>query len=353
MAQGVVRGCSCCAEVPVVEPFIVDRKHDTQTRDILARAAAQLEQKRKAQPEVAANMRHLCWRHLNAFFSIKAYARLAPACIQAEWLPPKSRPRGYPPLPSKPAAPAVQPQIVPSLVEPAVPIEPTAPAEPATSTEPAEPDENSSAAVIQVLAAPMPDLRGKIHTEGYVRMMPVGQQPVDLAHLEASLYKSTSWYDPDGAITIDKQTEPERESWSIQPELRNHLRTQMLTDFQQHNLVGNRDRLELKAIISEPGPEQPPHTDDATPSHDVYQKYYHCDDVLLAGICAVMPGTKIIIYPKGKDGPRVPLDLEMGEYVIFRGDCWHCGAKYDQRNVRLHFYLSSPKRRREKGYTAS
>ena len=93
MASNMVRGCSCCAVVPVVEPFIVDKASDTCSRNILAEAAALLERMRKEKPEVAANMRQLCWRDLNAWFSNKAYARLAPACIQAEWLPQSKRPQ--------------------------------------------------------------------------------------------------------------------------------------------------------------------------------------------------------------------------------------------------------------------
>ena len=50
------------------------------------------------------------------------------------------------------------------------------------------------------------------------------------------------------------------------------------------------------------------------------------DDMMLAGVRAVMPGTKIVLYSKGKDGPRTELELQVGETVVFRGDCFHCGA---------------------------
>ena len=42
----------------------------------------------------------------------------------------------------------------------------------------------------------------------------------------------------------------------------------------------------------------------------------------------IMPDTKLILFPEGKGGRRVDLVLEVGDIVVFRGDCWHAGAKY-------------------------
>ena len=72
-----------------------------------------------------------------------------------------------------------------------------------------------------------------------------------------------------------------------------------------------------------------------------------------------MPGTLALqalgLYStqKAKEGcVYKELELQVGETVVlFRGDCFHCGAKCSARNVRLHFYLSSPKRRRERNET--
>ena len=41
----------------------------------------------------------------------------------------------------------------------------------------------------------------------------------------------------------------------------------------------------------------------------------------------------------------------LGEMLLFRGDCWHAGAGYTTKNRRIHFYLSSPQRRRVPAYS--
>ena len=166
------------------------------------------------------------------------------------------------------------------------------------------------------------------------------------------MYSSASFNDPDGDIGDD----PCRKSYSIKNPVEATLHAQILCDMRQQNLVGERNKLELKALVSLPedadgnaAKEQKPHCDD-NPEHEIYRNFWP-DHVLLSGVRAVMPGTKLWLLPKGKDGPAVEIKLEVGDTVVFRGNCWHYGAKYEQRNLRLHFYFSSPKHRREKGQT--
>ena len=117
-----------------------------------------------------------------------------------------------------------------------------------------------------------------------------------------------------------------------------------MDDLQNHNILGKRDKAEMKAIESLPydedgnlATEQGPHCDDEY-THDIYRNYYNTDTRLLSGVQAIMPGTKLILFPEGKGGRRVDLVLEVGDIVVFRGDCWHAGAKYStERNLRLHF----------------
>ena len=288
--------------------------------------------------------------------------RLAPACLHHYWhakgcyLPPP--PPAPPPVPEseeqKQRAQVILAQLpayYEAQIDAEVQIAAATTAPPSAAVLPAD----AAAQQLSVLAVPLEDLRATLYLEGYAVAKGCGQSS-DLKRLEENLYTSASHYEPDGAITI-RATEDTRQLQSIRRPVLDELCQQTTCDLQQHNLMGNRDKIEMKAIISEPSAgqssttEQELHCDDADPSHEVYSRYYLADDMMLAGVRAIMPGTKIVLYPKGKDGPRTELELQVGETVVFRGDCFHCGAKYSDRNVRLHFYLSSPKRRREKNET--
>ena len=147
-----------------------------------------------------------------------------------------------------------------------------------------------------------PDLRAQLHLEGFAVAKRCGR-PVEVATLENSLYVSNSAFEPDGAITIRRE-EADRRTFSIRPPYLKELTQELRGDLVQHNLAGGRDLLEMRAIVSEPNgvaatTEQEVHCDDEDPEHEVYRKYYLADDVLLAGVCAVMPGTKMVLYPRG------------------------------------------------------
>ena len=60
-------------------------------------------------------------------------------------------------------------------------------------------------------------------------------------------------------------------------------------DLQNHNILGKRDKVEMKAIESLPydedgnlATEQGPHCDDEY-THDIYRNHYNTDTLLLSG----------------------------------------------------------------------
>ena len=91
------------------------------------------------------------------------------------------------------------------------------------------------------------------------------------------------------------------------------------------------------------------HCDD-DPLDPVYQRGSE-DSALCSGILALEAGTSLLLYPSGPEGAALPVLLDAGDLLLFRGDCWHAGAGYACLNRRIHFYLSAPGRRREPGYT--
>ena len=75
------------------------------------------------------------------------------------------------------------------------------------------------------------------------------------------------------------------------------------------------------------------------------------DSAWVRRLLALEPGTELLFYPDGPSKPALTMRLEPGDVLLFRGDCWHAGAGYTTKNRRMHFYLSSPMRRREAGRT--
>ena len=58
---------------------------------------------------------------------------------------------------------------------------------------------------------------------------------------------------------------------------------------------------------------------------------------------SLQDNTKLVVYPFDKGGEEVPLTLNAGDIVIFRGDLVHTGAAYDACNLSLHLYIDSPR----------
>ena len=55
--------------------------------------------------------------------------------------------------------------------------------------------------------------------------------------------------------------------------------------------------------------------------------------VCLSGIVAVEEETKLFIY-SGRGGVRVAtIEMNVGDIVVFRGDCWHAGAPNTARRI--------------------
>ena len=66
-------------------------------------------------------------------------------------------------------------------------------------------------------------------------------------------------------------------------------------------------------------------------------------------IVALQDETPVIVYPFHKDGEREEIMLKAGEALIFRGDLIHCGAEFDEKNVRVHTYIDSAQAPTERG----
>ena len=66
-------------------------------------------------------------------------------------------------------------------------------------------------------------------------------------------------------------------------------------------------------------------------------------DAHLSMLVSLQDNTKLVVYPFDKGGEEVPLALNAGDVVIFRGDLVHTGAAYDACNLSLHLYVDSPR----------
>ena len=87
-----------------------------------------------------------------------------------------------------------------------------------------------------------------MHTDCFVQVKGSGP-PVSVAELEANLYDSTANpNDSDGNILED----PCRKLHSIKAPLLKTLTERTMDDLQNHNILGKRDKVEMKAIESLP-----------------------------------------------------------------------------------------------------
>lgn len=86
------------------------------------------------------------------------------------------------------------------------------------------------------------------------------------------------------------------------------------------------------AIQSLPGCEgQPAHTDYPPMPGQADA------DVPLAVLVALMPDTRLCVWPQSRRPKEV--HLLPGDVLVFRGDLVHAGAAYANENVRLHCFL--------------
>lgn len=69
-------------------------------------------------------------------------------------------------------------------------------------------------------------------------------------------------------------------------------------------------------------------------------------DVPLSVLLAIMPGTKLWIFPSGCDSPEEAfvVNLDVGQVMAWRGDLVHAGAGYALEHVRVHAYADPPAR---------
>ena len=229
--------------------------------------------------------------------------------------------------------------------------------EPSTQTEQAEPEGHSlqqpepepmTDPTPPVMAAPA-SLKQTLRECGYCIVssaLAMTGVPIDADELEAECHSVRTGDDPDGPIHND----PKRRMFSLPRCFTRLLSMCLLARLGWHEIQGNRDECDMRLFVSEPnGSEQMPHCDERA------QKTQNAgeDNVLLSGILALEPGTRLISYPDGPHAPSKPIDLAVGDLLVFRGDFWHAGAKYTDRNRRLHMYFTAPGYRRDPGYTYS
>jgi hypothetical protein len=90
---------------------------------------------------------------------------------------------------------------------------------------------------------------------------------------------------------------------------------------------------------------QPAHSDcPAAPDGRPQLAELHDADVPLSALLAIMPGTKLWIFPSGCDAPddAFAVRLEVGQLMVWRGDLVHAGAGYACEHVRVHAYVDPP-----------
>ena len=192
------------------------------------------------------------------------------------------------------------------------------------------------------------NLRSQLHATGHVKVtdsVPTGWLHAD--QLEHDAFSVRTGVDPDGPVLRDEH----RRMYSLPTCFNTLLSAVIMAKVRSENLLGNRDLLELRLFVSSAGgPDQDAHCDD-NPYDPVYAMQGSEDDAMLSGILAIEEGTELLFFPDGPQGAPLRVDLAPGEMLLFRGDCWHAGAGYTTKNRRIHFYLSSPQRRRVPGYS--
>lgn len=122
--------------------------------------------------------------------------------------------------------------------------------------------------------------------------------------------------------------------------------------------VVNLDQTSWQVIGSEAGcPEQSPHADcdlDEMWKPAEFSRDYNLQDAdyNLSAIAAIMPGTKLIVWPRSinlilhpelaiEPIAKQTVELDVGDVIVFRCDLIHAGAAYDFDNARLHCFISS------------
>ena len=90
---------------------------------------------------------------------------------------------------------------------------------------------------------------------------------------------------------------------------------------------------------------QPAHSDSPAAAEGKPQlAELHDADVPLSVLLAIMPGTKLWVFPSGCDSPdeAFVVHLDVGQLMVWRGDLVHAGAGYAHEHVRVHSYADPP-----------
>ena len=260
--------------------------------------------------------------------------------------------------PPPPPQPSQDLHVVAQLVQPPQPLQPPPSPSPQAGSQLAAmvdgwsdaPSPSSQPQAPSIAAQDLPPPQGWSEPDlkrGYLKVT----QAVDPSWLDATALTGDSvevrrGEDPDGEVGGDEK----RSMRSLPSGLSGLLGGVIMTALGARDLLGERDRLDMRLLVSQPGgAPQRVHCDD-DPRHPVYQGGSEAS-ALCSGILALEAGTSLLLYPSGPGGAALPVLLDAGDLLLFLGDCWHAGAGYACLNRRIHFYLSAPRRRREPGYT--
>ena len=349
---------TCCDPVTLAAPYVIDLHHDTVARDQLAHLAEVLHEYLEKSPGVvdSAWVRQHLWRRMGiSFLLTREYKHLAPPCLHGEFQSDKRRQLVTygKPLPAEHPLATIPPgDSEPALTEPTSP-EATEHAtdEPAAlGIAPSETDNSVDPSRLAVTATPCPDnLWSQLHANKHIKLASFAPTSwFDADQLESEKQTVRTGEDPDGNVDRDVH----RRMHTLPQSFSTILGGFMMQGLRATNLgLGNRDQIDMRLFISTPGGLPGRVHCDNNPFETVYCAEEFNDDALLSGLLALEPGTELLFYPDGPSKPALTMRLEPGDVLLFRGDCWHAGAGYTTKNRRIHFYLSSPMRRREAGRT--
>ena len=154
-----------------------------------------------------------------------------------------------------------------------------------------------------------PDLQ-----RGYLKVTrAVDPSWLDATALTADSVEVRRGEDPDGKVGGDEK----RSMRSLPSGLSCLLGGVIMTVLGTRDLLGERDRLEMRLFVSQlGGAPQRVHCDD-DPRDPIYQRGSE-NSALCSGILALEEGTSLLLYPSGPEGAALPVLLDAGDLLLFR-----------------------------------
>ena len=134
------------------------------------------------------------------------------------------------------------------------------------------------------------------------------------------------------------------------------IRGTWLRDLQTRlaSIAGSRDVHDLVLLESLPGCRLQAAHCDYVPTEELLKAMDW--EIPLLCLVALQPNTHLDLWPGSHRqqrplGPRLTLNLGIGDAVLFRGDLVHAGSAYEERNLRIHAYFDHPAVPREPNRT--